>query len=148
TPGGIALGADDLSVGRPSPRTPRPRRDPGVPPERMDGGFRGIDVFGRRLRARRRHIIRASFVISLRGDANMTARAKTIGYWTTTALLVLGVVSGGAAELARSPGTIEGIVRLGYPAYLATILGIWKVLGTVALLAPRFPLLKEWAYAG
>src|SRR5262249_54050811 len=92
--------------------------------------------------------IRASFVISLRGDANMTARAKTIGYWTTTALLVLGVVSGGAAELARSPGTIEGIVRLGYPAYLATILGIWKVLGTVALLAPRFPLLKEWAYAG
>ncbi|HKA87939.1 MAG TPA: DoxX family protein [Haliangiales bacterium] len=78
----------------------------------------------------------------------MTARAKTIGYWTTTALLVLGVVSGGAAELARSPGTIEGIVGLGYPAYLATILGVWKLLGTVALLAPRFPRLKEWAYAG
>src|SRR5262245_47501884 len=78
----------------------------------------------------------------------MTARAKTIGYWTTTALLVLGVVSGGAAELARSPGNIEGIVGLGYPAYLATILGVWKLLGTVALLAPRFPRLKEWAYAG
>jgi hypothetical protein len=37
---------------------------------------------------------------------------------------------------------------LGYPLYLLTILGIWKVLGTVAVLIPRFPLLKEWAYAG
>ena len=27
-------------------------------------------------------------------------------------------------------------------------LGIWKLLGAVALVIPRFPRLKEWAYAG
>ena len=38
--------------------------------------------------------------------------------------------------------------RLGYPIYFLTILSIWKILGVVAVLIPRFPLLKEWAYAG
>jgi hypothetical protein len=40
------------------------------------------------------------------------------------------------------------MAELGYPAYFVTILGIWKVLGGLAILAPRRPLLKEWAYAG
>jgi uncharacterized membrane protein YphA (DoxX/SURF4 family) len=38
--------------------------------------------------------------------------------------------------------------HLGYPAYLLIILGAWKVAGAVAILIPRFPRLKEWAYAG
>jgi DoxX-like family len=38
--------------------------------------------------------------------------------------------------------------HLGYPAYFMTIIGVWYVLGAVALLVPRFPWLKEWAYAG
>lgn len=40
------------------------------------------------------------------------------------------------------------MTRLGYPVYLLTILGVWKILGVVALLAPKLPLIKEWAYAG
>ena len=36
----------------------------------------------------------------------------------------------------------------GYPVYFLTILGVWKILGVIAILAPRFKLLKEWAYAG
>ena len=36
----------------------------------------------------------------------------------------------------------------GYPSYFPVLLGTWKVLGAVALLVPRRPLLKEWAYAG
>ena len=40
------------------------------------------------------------------------------------------------------------ITNLGYPVYFITILGIWKMLGVVAVLVPKFPLLKEWAYAG
>jgi hypothetical protein len=40
------------------------------------------------------------------------------------------------------------LLHLGYPAYFATILGVWKVLGAIVLLAPRYPLIKEWAYAG
>ena len=38
--------------------------------------------------------------------------------------------------------------HLGYPAYFATILGVWKLLGAIAIVVPRFPRLKEWAYAG
>ena len=75
-------------------------------------------------------------------------RAKSIAYWSTTALLVFGVLSGGIAELARRPENVEGMTHLGYPLYFVTIIGIWKVLGSVAVLAPRFPRLKEWAYAG
>ena len=75
-------------------------------------------------------------------------RAKTTGYWTATALVAFVLLSGGAAQLARMPQNVEGMVHLGYPVYLLGILGFWKVLGGVALLAPRFPRLKEWAYAG
>jgi DoxX-like family len=37
---------------------------------------------------------------------------------------------------------------LGYPGYVALILGVWKLLGGVVVLAPGLPRLKEWAYAG
>ena len=38
--------------------------------------------------------------------------------------------------------------KLGYPLYFPRILGAWKLLAAVALLAPGFPRVKEWAYAG
>src|SRR4051794_27013175 len=76
------------------------------------------------------------------------SRAKVVGYWTATVILAFVLLSGGAAELARQRDTVAGMVLLGYPVYFVTILGAWKVLGGVALLAPRFPRLKEWAYAG
>src|SRR4029077_13520359 len=52
------------------------------------------------------------------------------------------------AEGALAPPGVYGITHLGYPVYFLTILGVWKILGVVAVLIPRFPLLKEWAYAG
>ena len=75
-------------------------------------------------------------------------KATTIGYWATTGLLALAFAAGGLADLSMSPQVIEGMTHLGYPAYFAAILGVWKVLAPIALLAPRFPRLKEWAYAG
>ena len=75
-------------------------------------------------------------------------KMKTIGYWTTTAIIAFVLLSGGAAELAHRRETIEGMAHLGYPLYFTMILGFWKLLGGIALLAPRFPRLKEWAYAG
>ena len=75
-------------------------------------------------------------------------KMKTIGYWTTTAIIAFVLLSGGAAELAHRRETVEGMAHLGYPLYFTMILGFWKVLGGIALLAPRFPRLKEWAYAG
>jgi uncharacterized membrane protein YphA (DoxX/SURF4 family) len=73
---------------------------------------------------------------------------KSISYWVITGMVAFFIGSGGVAELARVPGNIEGLVHLGYPAYFATIIGFWKVLGAIAILTPGFPRLKEWAYAG
>nr|AYM53121.1 hypothetical protein [Sorangium cellulosum] len=78
----------------------------------------------------------------------MNDKARTIGYWIATSLLGFAFAAGGLADLSGSPQVLEGMAHLGYPAYFATLLGVWKVLGAVALVAPRFPRLKEWAYAG
>jgi hypothetical protein len=76
-------------------------------------------------------------------------KARLIIYWVATALVAFSMGSGGLTELARVPAAVEGMVRvLGYPLYFLTILGFWKVLGTIAILVPGFPRLKEWAYAG
>jgi len=84
----------------------------------------------------------------------MTKRNKII-YWISTIWLASGMLSTGTLQLfkmkaegAVAPPGVYGITRLGYPIYFLTILGIWKILGVVALLIPGFPLLKEWAYAG
>jgi hypothetical protein len=84
----------------------------------------------------------------------MTKRNKII-YWISTIWLASGMLSTGALQLfkakaegALAPPGVYGITHLGYPIYFLTILGIWKILGVLALLIPEFPLLKEWAYAG
>ena len=75
-------------------------------------------------------------------------RARAIAYWTATGLLAAVFAFGAFGDLARLPAVQEGMQQLGYPAYFASILGVWKALGVVAVLAPRLPLVKEWAYAG
>lgn len=77
----------------------------------------------------------------------MSKKNKII-YWVSTLLLALGMFSGGVVQLIKMQDTVDAITQLGYPDYLLTILGIWKILGAVAVLSPKFPLLKEWAYAG
>ena len=75
-------------------------------------------------------------------------KAKSITYWTTT-ILVAFFMSGGIAQVLRLPPTIDGFHRvLGYPVYFVVILGVWKILGAIAILVPGLPRLKEWAYAG
>jgi DoxX-like protein len=78
-------------------------------------------------------------------------RAGKITYWIATLWLALGMVATGLVQLSKGKagqGGLDMITHLGYPAYLLSILGVWKILGVVALLIPKFPLLKEWAYAG
>ncbi|HTA90091.1 MAG TPA: DoxX family protein [Polyangiaceae bacterium] len=75
-------------------------------------------------------------------------KPKLIGYWVTTGLFAAAFLASGAAEIAAAPGVVLAMRTLGYPLYFLTILGVWKVLGAAALLAPRLPRLKEWAYAG
>jgi uncharacterized membrane protein YphA (DoxX/SURF4 family) len=73
---------------------------------------------------------------------------RKIGYWVTTVSVAILVGSGGIMQLLRMPDAVAGITRLGYPVYFVVLLGIWKTLGAAAILAPRLPRLKEWAYAG
>jgi uncharacterized membrane protein YphA (DoxX/SURF4 family) len=80
--------------------------------------------------------------------AARASRARKIIYWTTTIMVAFPIVSGGVAQLIGGRENVEGIVRLGYPTFFLTILGFWKVLGGIAILIPRFRLIKEWAYAG
>jgi hypothetical protein len=71
-----------------------------------------------------------------------------IGYWASTLLVAIPAVMAGGMDLLRLQPLFGILLHLGYPAYFATILGVWKVLGAGVLVAPRHPLLKEWAYAG
>jgi|SRR5215218_5308241 len=74
--------------------------------------------------------------------------ARTVAYWATTALVAAEMAMGGIWDVLRTPQVTAVTDRLGYPSYFLVILGVWKLLGAVALLAPRRPRLKEWAYAG
>lgn len=77
----------------------------------------------------------------------MTQRNKRI-YWVATGLLAFGMMAQGVAQLAHTKGYVDILVHLGYPLYFLPILGIWKLLGVIAILLPRFELIREWAYAG
>jgi uncharacterized membrane protein YphA (DoxX/SURF4 family) len=75
-------------------------------------------------------------------------KATKVIYWTSTILFALIFATTGALYLIHSPQMVTKLALLGYPLYLLAILGTAKILGAVALLVPRFPRLKEWAYAG
>ena len=78
----------------------------------------------------------------------MGTRSKKIIYWIATIWLALGMLSTGAVQLFKVQSEVDSITNLGYPVYFLTILGVWKILGVAAVLIPKFPLIKEWAYAG
>jgi len=80
--------------------------------------------------------------------AAASSRSRTIAYWVPTVLLAAESLTGGVWDVLRIPYVRGVIEHRGYPDYFLVILGVWKLLGAVALLAPGFPRLKEWAYAG
>ena len=80
----------------------------------------------------------------------MSKRNKII-YWIATAWLALGMLSTGIVQLLKAKegqGGVDMMTHLGYPVYMLTLLGIGKILGVAAVLIPKFPVVKEWAYAG
>jgi len=62
--------------------------------------------------------------------------------------IIFCIFSGGLAQALLVKGVVQGFKPLGYPQYFISLIGIWKVLGVIAILIPKFKLLKEWAYAG
>ena len=75
-------------------------------------------------------------------------KKNKIIYWIATVWLSLGMLSTGIVQLLKLKEETEMMDHLGYPLYFLTILGIWKILGVIGVLIPKFPLLKEWVYAG
>lgn len=77
----------------------------------------------------------------------MTKRNKII-YWVATIFLSFGMLAGGIQQVLQIGGYNEIVTKLGYPLYLLSIIGTWKILGVVVILIPKYKLVKEWAYAG
>ena len=75
-------------------------------------------------------------------------KRQEVIYWVVTGLFCAAFTAGGASHLFRAAPMVESMTALGYPLYVMTILGVAKLSGVVALLVPRYPVLKEWAYAG
>ncbi len=65
-----------------------------------------------------------------------------------TGLFAAIMTASGIAFVLGPPPVIQGIGHLGYPRYFILLLGVAKLLGVGALLAPRARALREWAYAG
>jgi hypothetical protein len=76
------------------------------------------------------------------------SKGRVIAYWVSTGVIAFCIGSGGAAQTLRLPQSVEGLTALGYPLHFIVLLGVWKVLGALTLLAPGLRLVKEWAYAG
>lgn len=77
-----------------------------------------------------------------------SSKGRLIAYWIITGLISLVLLNGGINDVFKNAPYYTILLKMGYPGYFSIILGVWKVLGVVAILIPRFPLLKEWAYAG
>lgn len=69
-------------------------------------------------------------------------------YWITTGLLSAGMLMSAYMYLTQAPELIASFQQIGYPLHFVAILGTAKLLGSIALLVPISPRVKEWAYAG
>jgi hypothetical protein len=75
-------------------------------------------------------------------------KSNTIVYWLVTGIVAVAFVVPGIGNLVHAPQIASDMAHLGYPSYFLNILGTWKILGAIAIMAPGFGRLKEWAYAG
>jgi DoxX-like family len=81
-------------------------------------------------------------------DARDRVNVKALAYWSCTGLVAFFFISGGLAYAMGVPDVVEGVMQLGFSLYFVQLLGVWKVLGGLAIVSPAFPRLKEWAYFG
>jgi hypothetical protein len=77
-----------------------------------------------------------------------TLKRMSVAYWVCTGLVAFFIGSGGLAQALQVPDVVQGVVALGFPVYFVVLIGTWKVLGSIAILVPGLPHVKEWAYAG
>ena len=85
---------------------------------------------------------------ALPAGATSMSRKWVVLFWVATLFIAVNQLWAGVSDVLHAEPLFGILLHLGYPAYFSTLLGIWKLAAAVALLAPRYPLLKEWAYAG
>jgi len=81
-------------------------------------------------------------------DRKQSSDARPLVYWVVTVAAALLFAVPGTALIVHVPHFADEMARLGYPLYFVGLLGVFKVLAAIAIVAPGFPRLKEWAYAG
>jgi uncharacterized membrane protein YphA (DoxX/SURF4 family) len=69
-------------------------------------------------------------------------------YWVATGLVAAGMLLSAYMYLTKNPDLVKSFESIGFPIYFVSILGVAKLLGAIALVAPLGTRLKEWAYAG
>jgi uncharacterized membrane protein YphA (DoxX/SURF4 family) len=82
------------------------------------------------------------------GKPRTAFSARLIAYWLSSASIAFIFVSSGICYAIALPQVVEGVQHLGFPLHFIVLLGVWKVLGGIAILVPGLPRVKEWAYAG
>ncbi|HEX8576370.1 MAG TPA: DoxX family protein [Flavobacterium sp.] len=84
----------------------------------------------------------------MENKGNTQAKVRLIAYWATTIAISAVLLNAGINNVLQRSPYIDWLHNMGYPTYFAVVIGTWKILGVITILIPRFPLLKEWAYAG
>ncbi len=82
------------------------------------------------------------------GGPRSASPGRERAYWACTSFVALTALGAGTMDILHVQPLYGLLLHLGYPSYFAVILGVWKVLGAIVLVVPRYPLVKEWAYAG
>ena len=76
-------------------------------------------------------------------------KRTTISFWIFTVLFGGFMLFSAIPDIMVVPQAVDFVsTKLGYPKYIIAFLGVAKALGVVAIVAPGFPRIKEWAYAG
>ncbi|HYE55224.1 MAG TPA: DoxX family protein [Chitinophagaceae bacterium] len=75
-------------------------------------------------------------------------KKTNIFYWILTGLFAFMMGGSAIPDILMQKEAVDGITKMGYPAYFVPFIGWAKMLGVIAILVPGFPRIKEWAYAG
>ena len=76
-------------------------------------------------------------------------KTTNIVYWVTTILFGGFMLMTAIPNIMVDADSVNLITtQLHYPEYIIPFLGVAKVLGSLGILIPGFPRIKEWSYAG
>jgi hypothetical protein len=75
-------------------------------------------------------------------------KKNKIIYWISTVLFAAFMIFSAVPNILQTESSNAIFTYLGYPLYISPLLGVAKLLGSIAILIPGLRKIKEWAYAG